>query len=314
MSWQTISIRNWLLLVMFSCCVPGVLAVADDGLAFIRTEDVVYGRRDGTALTLDVFRPRQPNGLGIVQVISGGYHAAHEQIRPDVFQALLERGYTVFAVVPGSRPLFQVPEIQQNLNRAVRFIRHHAGTYGIDPRRIGITGSSAGGNLALLVATAGDPGDPRAADPVDRESSRVQAAAVFYPLTDFLNWGRPGEERIGTQGHPTPFKAAFDYREMDVERGTLERITDPDRLRAITKDISPIYAISPDDPPILLMHGDRDFFVPIYQSEIFLGALHRAGVTGELIVKPGGEHGWPGMDQDMERFADWFDRHLRKQP
>ncbi len=290
--------------------VPGV-ALADEP-AFDRTEDVVYGRVDGTSLTLDVFRPRRPNGLGIVQVVSGGYISAHQMIRPESFRVLLDRGYTVFAVVPGSQPRFQVPEIQSHVNRAVRFIRHNARTYGVDPGRIGITGGSAGGNLALLVAMAGDDGDKKARDPVDREPSRVQAAAVFFPLTDLLNWGKPGEEHIGVNGHPTPFKAAFDYRALDRASGTMERVTDPAKLRAITRAISPIYAVSPDDPPILLMHGDKDGLVPLQQSRTFLAALQKAGVEARLDVKEGGNHGWPGMEKDMERFADWFDRYLKK--
>lgn len=280
--------------------------------AFTRTEDVVYGRTDGTALTLDVFKPASPNGLAVVQVISGGYFSSHGMIRPESFRPLLARGYTVFAVVPGSQPHYQVPEIRDHVLRAVRFIRHHARDYGIDPNRIGITGGSAGGNLSLLVATAGDAGDPHARDPVDRESSRVQAAAVFFPLTDLLNWGRPGEEHIGVNGHPTPFRAAFDHRAMDRAKGTMERITDPDRLRAITRSISPIYAVTSDDPPILLMHGDRDGLVPLQQSESFLAALKKAGVEARLEVKKGGNHGWPGMQKDMEQFADWFDQHLKK--
>ena len=274
--------------------------------------DVVYGRRDGIALTMDVFQPKRSNGAAVVQVISGGYFSAHEQIEPALFQPLLDRGYTVFAVVPGSQPLYQVPEIRANLNRAVRFIRHNAQDYRIDPDRIGITGSSAGGNLSLLVATDGDSGNPQSKDPVDRESSRVQAAAVFFPLTDFLNWSKPGEEHIGKHGHPTAFKAAFDYREMVAETGLMERITDPGRLREITKSISPIYAVSADDPPILLMHGDKDFFVPMYQSESFLKAAKTVGVESELLVKSGGQHGWPEMEKDVEKFADWFDRHLIK--
>ena len=176
--------------------------------AFTRTEDVVYGRSDGTALTLDVFKPGRPNGLAVVQVVSGGYVSSHEMIRPESFRPLLGRGYTVFAVVPGSQPRYQVPEIQNHVNRAVRFIRHHARDYGIDPGRIGITGGSAGGNLALLVATAGDVGDPHAQG---SGRSRVEPGTgrrVFFPLTDLLNWGRPSRH-VGLQGHPTPFKAAF---------------------------------------------------------------------------------------------------------
>lgn len=316
--------RQTITLALTLCCLYSmgfsIDAVGDDQPAsaapppFERTMDVVYGRRDGVALTMDVFRPAKRNGAAVIQVISGGYFAAHDQIQPALFRPLLDRGYVVFAVVPGSRPLYQVTDIQANLCRAVRFIRYNAKNEKIDPDRLGIMGSSAGGNLALLVATGGEATIADSHDPVDRERCQVGAAAVFFPLTDFLNWSRPGEEHIGTNGHPTPFKAAFDYREMINEKGTMERITEPSRLREITKSISPIYAVSADDPPIFLMHGDKDFFVPMYQSEIFLKALKTAGVTAELRVKPGGQHGWPEMEKDVEVFADWFDRHLPSKP
>ncbi len=301
-----------LILLQCLCFLPPSTSSAADAVPFERTMDVVYARRDGVALTMDVFQPQAPNGAAVIQVISGGFLSAHEQIQPALFQPLLNRGYTVFAVVPGSRPLYQVPDIRENLNRAVRFIRYNAKDYGIDPDRIGITGSSAGGNLSLLVATAGDHRNPNAGDPVDRESSRVQAAAVFFPLTDFLNWSRPGEEHIGINGHPTAFRAAFDYREMVPETGLMERITDPDRLREITRSISPLYSVSADDPPMLLMHGDKDVFVPMSQSELFVNAAKSNGLECKLMIKSGGQHGWAEMDRDVEDFADWFDRHLSR--
>ena len=110
---------------------------------------------------------------------------------------MLKRGYTVFAVVHGSQPRYTIPEIVADMNRAVRFIRYHAADYHIDPDRIGITGGSAGGHLSLMQGTAGDKGNPDAKDPIDRTSSRVQAVACFFPPTDFLNYGKPGENAVG---------------------------------------------------------------------------------------------------------------------
>ncbi len=158
---------------------PGLAA---DEPRFSRTEDVIYGRKHGTALTMDVFRPsRDANGAAVIWVVSGGWTSSHEAVSPAFARPLVERGYTVFAVVHGSKPRYTVPEIVPDIHRAVRFIRHHAGDYAIDPGRIGIAGASAGGHLALMLATAGDQGDPAAKDPVDREPSRVQAVACFFP-------------------------------------------------------------------------------------------------------------------------------------
>ena len=149
---------------------------------FDRKEDVIYGRKFGTALTMDVFTPKKDSkGIGVIIVVSGGFVSSHDSISPAFVTPLTNRGYTVFTVVHGSQPRYTIPEIIQDMNRAVRFIRYHAKEYGIDSDRIGVTGASAGGHLSLMLGTAGDQGDPNAKDPVDRASSRVQAVACFFP-------------------------------------------------------------------------------------------------------------------------------------
>src|SRR5437879_6897001 len=146
-------------------------------LDYSRTEDVIYGRKFGTALTLDVFQPARTNGFGIIFMVSGGFFSSHDAISPGFCQPLLERGYTVFAVVHGSQPRFIIPEIEQDIHRAVRFIRWNAAKYGIRPDKLGITGGSAGGHLSLTMATQGGPGKSDAKDGIDRQSSAVQAVA-----------------------------------------------------------------------------------------------------------------------------------------
>ena len=78
-------------------------ALAQTNLEFQRTEDVIYGRKFGTALTLDVFQPPKPNGVGILFMVSGGWFSAHENINPPFYRPLLQRGYTVFASMARSR-------------------------------------------------------------------------------------------------------------------------------------------------------------------------------------------------------------------
>jgi acetyl esterase/lipase len=281
--------------------------------AITRTQDVIYGRKDGVALTMDVFKPAEPNGAAIIEIVSGGYFSSHAAISEPIIDTFLKRGYTVFCVVHGSQPRYQVPEIFQDIQRASRFIHHHAKEYGIDPKRIGVTGASAGGNLSLLLATAGTTGDPKAADPVDGETSRVQAVACFFPPTDFLNYGGPGIERIrGTDFDPR-FRPSFDHREKDPQTSLFERVTDTNKLKEISRGISPIYAVTKESPPTLIMHGDQDTLVPLQQAQTMVDKLKAAGVPAELIVKKGGSHGWPGIIADVDKFADWFDRHLAKQ-
>ena len=212
-------------------------------------EDVIYGRKFGTALTMDVFTPKKDaKGIGVILVVSGGFFSSHEAIQPAFVRPLSDRGYTVFAVVHGSQPRFTVPEIIQDMNRAVRFIRHHGKEYGIDPARIGVCGASAGGHLSLMLGTAGDAGKPDAKDPVDRESSRVQAVACFFPPTDFLNYGKTGLRKIHATDHGPPYRAAFDYRELDQQSRLWVPITDEARLAEIARQISPVYHVTPGRP------------------------------------------------------------------
>ncbi|WP_237170657.1 alpha/beta hydrolase [Paludisphaera borealis] len=284
-----------------------------DEPGFDRKEDVIYGRKYGTALTLDVLTPKaNAKGVGVIFMVSGGFVSSHEAIQPVFFKPFLDHGYTVFAVVHGCQPRFQVPEIIEDVNRAVRFIRHHAKDYKIDPDRLGVYGASAGGHLSLMLGTAGKAGDPSAKDPVDRESSRVQAVACFFPPTDWLNFGEPGKERLRATDFEPQFSAAFDYRKPDEKTGLWLPIDDPDTRREIARATSPITHVTPDDPPTLLIHGDADTLVSIQQSESFEKKLRETGVESRLIVKKGSGHGWVGLDKDLDTFVEWFDQHLAK--
>jgi acetyl esterase/lipase len=300
-----------LLLAMSWILSPIPPSRAADGPSYTRAEDVIYGRKFGTALTMDVFRPgHDANGLGVVFVVSGGWISAHEAIAERLIAPVVDRGYTVFAVVHGSQPKFTIPEIVQDMNRAVRFIRYHAQDYGIDPGRIGIYGGSAGGHLSLMQGTGGDDGDPKAKDPVDRVSSRVQAVACFYPPTDFLNYGKPGEVALGT-GILENYPAPFDFHGMDPKRKKFVPVEDPSERLEIGRRISPIRHVTPDDPPTLIIHGDADKLVPIQQAEAIVEQFKGAGVEAKLVVKPGAAHGWPDVPRDVGQFADWFDEHLK---
>lgn len=299
-----------LLAAAFCCLAPSLTSLAD-GPAFDRKEDVIYGRKFGTALTMDVFTPKaNAKGIGVIFVVSGGWFSAHEAIGPKLITPLVDRGYTVFAVVHGSQPKFTIPEIIQDMNRAVRFIRYHASDYHIDPDHIGIYGGSAGGHLSLMQGLAGDAGDPKAKDPVDRVSSRVQAVACFFPPTDFFNYGKEGENALG-RGILAAFKAPFDFHVLDDKTHAFVPITDAAEVDKIGRAISPIQHASPDDPPTLILHGDADKLVPIQQADVLVQKLKDAHVEAKVTIKPGAGHGWADMDKDLTQFADWFDAHLK---
>ena len=175
-----------------------------------RERDIIYQRTEGVALTMDVFVPEKPNGVGIIKIVSGGWKSRYESVSEDFPLPYTDHGYTVFAVFHGSQPRYKVRDIIGFMHRAVRFIRTNAARWSIDPDRIGVTGSSAGGHLSLILATTGGPGDSEAEDPVDRAGSAVQAVGVFYPPTDYLNFHR-GVERA-RRGRVGPCRPVVRHR------------------------------------------------------------------------------------------------------
>lgn len=304
---------RWFVFAVALAVFPPALR-ADDLPAHERTRDVIYGRKFGTCLTMDVFAPKEkPNGAAVVVVVSGGWFSRHSDIeeahKAGFGAEFLKRGYTVFAVVHGSQPKFTIPEAIADVNRAVRFIRSNAKNYQIDSDRIGITGASAGCHLSLMLGVGGADGKPDARDPVERASSRVQAVAGFFPPTDFFNYGTTGRtaEMLTKTG---TFAPAFDFRERNGSNNWLP--VPEEKRKEILKEISPIYHVTPQTPPTLLLHGTLDFLVPIQQSKIMIAKLKENKVPCELVVHEGGSHGWPGIDKDFAIIADWFDKYMPK--
>ena len=249
------------------------------------TTDVVYGHKDGLALTLDVHRPAHANGAALISVVSGGWQSSVEMagIFQQAYPPLLEKGFTIFAVRHGSWPRYPLSSIVADMRRSVRFIRQHAKEYGVDPNRIGVFGSSAGGHLALVLGTTGDAGDPSATDPVLRESSRIAAVVANFPLTDLARW---------------------------ATQQTVFRFTE-----AETAQFSPIRFVSAGSASSLIVHGDADTSVPIDQGEAMYAALSKAGVPSSFLRMEGAGHGFEGAaPADRERayaaLMQWFERHL----
>ena len=288
------------------------LARSEDLPKCKRTEDVVYGRKYGTALTLDIFTPEKTNGAGVVFAVSGGWFSAHEMINLAVYAEFVRRGYTVFAVTHACQPKFTIPEILEDMNRSVRFIRYHAKDYGVDPNRLAIAGCSAGGHLSLMIGTAGDKGNPEAKDPINRESSRVQAVGCYSPPTDFLNYGQEVLDVFkALEDELKQFKPPFDFTEIDPETHQFVLITDMEKRRRIAREISPVTHATTDDPPTLILHGDADKLVPIQQAQVMIKALEAKGVPAKLVVKTGEGHGWADWMKDMAILGDWFDTYLK---
>ncbi len=250
------------------------------------TADVVYGHKDGLAMTFDVFTPATPNGAGVLFMVSGGWVSTW--VAPEMFvrrvEPLLAKGFTVFSVRHGSSPRYKVPEASADVERAVRFIKLNAARFGVEPARLGAYGGSAGGHLSLMLGLDPDAGHAQARDAVLRAPSGVAAVVAYFPPVDLRGWTGPSERF-----------PALDF---------------PD---AQAPSVSPIDFVSKDDPPVLLIHGDADKLVPIAHSQRMRAALSSAGVTVDLVTIPGGDHGFtsPAHSQRaMELTVSWFERHL----
>jgi len=279
--------------------------------AIAHQQDVIYGHKDGMALTMDVFLPANANGKGVIWVISSGGRSSRERIADRDFTEFLTRGYTVFAVVHGSAPRFNVQDIVADIRRAVRFVRYRAEKFRVDEGQLGIVGSSSGGYVALMVALAADDGAPDAADPVDRTSDKVAAMACFFAPTDLLNFGANETNLVDFQveryGAVDPSFVFHEYREKS---DIYKLIRDRETTLAMLKQYSPITHVTHDDPPTLIIHGDADPFVPFQQGESLYDALRESGVASRLVRRTGKGHAWDGWQADMKLIADWFDEKL----
>jgi acetyl esterase/lipase len=255
--------------------------------------DVIYGRRDGMALTYDVFKPKVANGALVVNMVSAGWRSTWgpPEERQARYQWLIDKGFTVVALHHSSAPRFTIPDTVKDIRLGLRHIKLHAADYGADPARIGVWGASAGGHLSLVAGVMADDGDPAAVDPLERRGNRVAAVVAYFPPTD-LDVLLGGRTRQG----------AIDFA---------------DSLRAPN---SPIHFVDARDPPTLIISGGADKGVPIAQSEMMKASLDKAGVLNALKVFPDADHdfyvkGDPAKTdayaiEAMNAMVAWFEQHL----
>ena len=278
-------------------------------------QEVIYGRKDGMALTMLYVQPRISNGKGIIRLLSGNWISSYQRVNVIVENsaAFLQKGYTVFVVIPSSQPRYSIPDQVNDVKRAVRYIRYHAKRFRVDPVRIGITGGSSGGNLSLLVATADDKRDSTSRDVIDKVSSRVQAIAVLYPPTDFFNWGQEGSAIYKNEKLLALARVAgaFDFQVLNDTTYSYFPVIDQEKRIKIYRDVSPLYAVTPDDPPVLIIHGTKDAVVPIQQSQVIIAKFKEMNVKNQLVIKEGLGHGWSNQDAEYKLMAEWFDEHLK---
>lgn len=276
--------------------------------------DQTYSTLSGfRPLTLDLYLPANPVSGGapvIIYVHGGGWMSGHTRHSgafenwPGVLASLAGRGYVVASLNYRLSSEAPSPAAEQDVKSAVRWLRGNAARFGIDKRRIGIWGGSAGGQLAALAGTscgvsALEP--PAAADAKALlESDCVQAVVAWYGVFDLT----PQTKNVVA---PAPI-----VRYLGCDAGTCS-----DDKVALA---SAIRYIDRNDPPFLLIHGALDQTVAASQSEKFHAALQASAVKSQLIVLPDVDHSFVGSTPELTRNAslralhatiDFFDATLR---
>lgn len=288
-----------------------VLSASAQNIVAAKTErNVVYGMYSGLALTMDVYAPERPNGLGIIFIHGSGWSAElsvdarplKEGEQTKIYgEPLVKAGYTVFAINHRAAPRFRYPTQVEDAQRAVRFVRYHAQRFGIDPARIGAVGGSSGGHLVSLLGTLDGKGDANDPSPINRESAKVQCVVARAAPLDFVQMWKD----VGTAIGAIPL---FGFG-MGTDKNSLEYKQ--------YVEASPITYVTADDPPFLLLHGDADKVVPFNQSEVFEAALRKANVKVKLIRVVGGAHG-PKFDGAVNppdyigEMIAWLNQSLKK--
>ena len=263
-------------------------------------QTVTYCTDGGKPLAMDISLPSpRPTALApvVIYVHGGGWeHGSKagggflEQLQPQ----LIAKGFVVASIDYRLAPADKWPAQIVDAKCAVRYLRAHASTYGIDTQRIGAWGGSAGGHLVSLMGTA----DASAGFDVGEwanQSSRLQAVVDLFGPADLAVSAWPSD----ATGVITDVFGVAPGSASDT----------------LTK-ASPVTWISRDDPPFLILHGDADQTVPLSQSQEFAARLQVAGVTTSLLIVRNGPHGLanpkeqPAPDQLVTMIVDFFARTL----
>ncbi len=251
------------------------------------------GAPDSTP-TLTVYRPQfpRPDGPAVVIAPGGAYiglAARLEGVDPAAW--FTARGVTAFVLTYRVGPKAPLPLPLADGARAVRYVRAHARDFGLNPARIGMMGFSAGGHLAATTAVDATPGDPAAADPVERASSRPDFLVLVYPWLE------------GAKMRPDGGSSYCDFAKM---RGA-------SCAPAQFARFLPLAHVSDTTPPTFLFHTTNDELVPVGGSVRFYQALVDHGVPAELHAYANGRHGagLGGADPVLQTWPGLLDMWLR---
>jgi acetyl esterase/lipase len=262
---------------------------------------ITYVRRGGHDLQLDLYLPAQPKPdpvPGIVFVHGGGWRAGVRANFAPMAIRMAQHGYAAATISYRLSPEALYPAAVQDGRAAVRWMRTHAGEYGIDPARIAIGGGSAGGQIAALAGVTDGLARFDPDDGPDAVSSRVQAIVNIDGLSDFTSEAaRKYEDDPARQ--PSSAGAWFGGRYADKE--------------TLWREASPLFYVNTKTPPVLFIGSGQARFS--LGREEMVARLREAGVANRVVVLPGTPHSFwlfePWLGPTVEATVGFLDATLR---
>jgi acetyl esterase/lipase len=240
-----------------------------------RIRDIEFSRVAGRSLKLDVYRPTTgAHGLPVLVYFHGGAWTVgdkREQALP-MLNHLAANGWFAASANYRLGPGAAFPDFIEDAKAAIAWVKQHGTEYGADPSFVAVSGGSAGGHIASLVALT--PADPRYQPGFEAADTHVQAAVPLYGIYDFTN-------RLGVQydGFITKLLEPIVMRDFIDDA--------PDRYY----DASPMDQIKPDCPPFMVVQGDSDTLAPVEEARAFVAALRATSNSPVVYLEfPGAQH------------------------
>ncbi len=260
--------------LVLSVLFPQLFVASVEGQAPRVHRDLIYAVADGKELVLDLYLPDRAGQPLLVWVHGGAWRGGTKATVPPIFA---EHGFATASLDFRQSTEARFPAQAHDIKAAIRFLRAKASEFGYDASRVAIGGNSSGGHLAALVGvTNGHAGLEGSLGEHDEQSSDVQAILVYYGASNLTT--------ILSQS--TAFGVGVREPALKLLLGGL-----PTEVPELAELASPVEHVTPDDPPLLILHGDQDPQMPINQAHELEGAYEHLGLDAELYVVHGAEHG-----------------------